>query len=215
MKQTALIFFLVLTTSLAHAEIKIVQVKGNKAVVEFHGENLSEGGTLQVADKKDQFADFDGGTAKRNISIFPEFSFSSAKATNQSASVTSVDLSGSVGANFGKYEIGGVLSFTNVSSASGTSLSLLGIGPNFEYNFVENKPGNYTIPGLGLTALYLNSSVGGGKSESGFGLRPDLFLKTFINNNFGLKFTLGYSYSKVDTVSTSGIAMSGGLMVYL
>ena len=110
-------------------------------------------------------------------------------------------LVGSYSRNFGHFEIGALLGFSNVTefnfSEIGQAMETLNprIGLVFEGNFIKNKRRNNWIPSGGLKIIYVfNEHEFGRGSDRSKGLYANLFLssKHFISSRTSINIELEY-----------------------
>lgn len=210
----------VLTSSMAMAQqFKVEKVKGNKAVIEFSGANLSPGRTYAIGGASSE--DDSGGSGDRKYVIGGSFdlqflTYSSSALAGTSSKDNLMGLLGRFGWNLENYEVGIIAGYTN-SETSTTNSAAIKAGAFFDYNLTPNRPGENSIYGASAEGSYtsITSSTGG----SILGLFVSGFAKWFVfGPSTALRVDAGYSYDKGSYTSysttTQGLAVRGGLSTY-
>ena len=164
-KATLLAFLLLFSANSFGSDfIRILKMKGDKAVVKLPDTNFEKGQNIRVDrgvwnetrelnGRRMYRTDFDAQISSVNTEV-------STTAGSADGTVTLISFSGRFGWNMKQYEVGPIFSYTATSGDSDES-SLLA-GGFFEYNFTMNEKGEIMIPYVGVDAQF-----GTGSEESG------------------------------------------------
>jgi len=210
-----------MTAPMAMAQqFKVEKVKGNKAVIEFSGGNLSAGRNYSFGGSSSEGDGGATGGARRYV-IGGNFdlqylTYSSTALAGTATKDNLIGLLGRFGWNFESSEIGFILGYANTETST-TSYSLIKAGGFYDYNLTQNRAGKNSVYGVGAEASYgsITSAAGG----SVLGVYASAFAKWFVfGPSTALRVDLGYSYDKGTYTSysttTQGLAVRGGLATY-
>ncbi|MCB0364977.1 MAG: hypothetical protein H6624_12095 [Bdellovibrionaceae bacterium] len=215
-------------------EVKVLKVKGNKAVIKIPKDmEISKGQTLMIGggdegDEEGGGSTMAKGSGSRNTALAMSFSMTSlsferttsagGKSTGDS---NTISLAVSYGWNKGWAEYGPV--FIYQSSDNGSSKSTeFDLGGYFEYNFKTNKPGEWMIPAAGIQVAWAQlSQETTGSSADGNGPLIDIYFSCKLfpwSDNFAISPTLGYRMVTYDFSeykdSYSGLVLAASIMGY-
>lgn len=207
MKMPFLLASLLISSVSFAQQIRVLKVKGNKAMVEFSGATLSPGKAYNLGG---------GSSSSRARVASGSFIFhsgtDSATGTTGSTSASSSELNlvARYGWNMEQYEAGPILLYRNVdSNYQSVHYTSIGVGGFFDYNFTPNRMSESTIwavTGEGTYGTFTPKSGSGGNS---MGLFAGGTLKWFgLTSSTALRADLGYDYQKI-TVGSSSINASG------
>jgi len=227
------LFFIFTQETYASSQLRVLEVKGNRAIVSFDGEPPKVGERLSATTSETAGPYVEARDNRylklknpRDYALGVDFAYSSLSTATRVSGVSSpstkttlMTMSGLLMFNFSVFELGPVVSvdFSQTGSAKPISTSALGV--RGDLNFIKNQPGVVFVPGVGfLGNIVLTSSDG--VSGSGLGGDAELFLKIFpFINPVSFKIGLDYTFSKTTLVNTeteiSGIQFTVGLQVYL
>ncbi|MEM7647392.1 MAG: hypothetical protein AAF203_10815, partial [Pseudomonadota bacterium] len=161
-------------TSTADEFIKIMKVKGQKAIVKLPNSNFQKGDEVKIASglftsgsemngRRKYRADFDISLGQDTVESIPDGGDSSETST------LGLDVDITFGFNGGVFEYGPIvnLEYSNAEAESSTTTTTnFGLGGFFEYNFAENTKGVEMVPYVGAQILY-NSNSATTEPESG------------------------------------------------
>ncbi|MCB0386216.1 MAG: hypothetical protein KDD43_12555 [Bdellovibrionales bacterium] len=215
-------------------EVKVLKVKGNKAVIRIPKDmDISKGQTLMIGGGGEEDEEGGGGamskgSGSRNTAIAGTFSMESLSFERETAAggkttgdSTTMSLQVSYGWNKGWAEYGPV--FVYESTDSGTSKSTeFNLGGYFEYNFKVNKPGEWMIPAAGIQVAWAQlSTESSSSSADGNGPVIDIYFSCKLfpwSDNFAIAPRLGYQMKTYDfsdyKYTYSGLVLAASLMGY-
>ncbi|MCB0350686.1 MAG: hypothetical protein KDD38_05845 [Bdellovibrionales bacterium] len=157
----------------AHAaSLKVLKIKGQKAIVQVPASmDVQVGDTLSVSEDGGGESTF-GRVEGRGSRVDGAFTYASQTIDSKTAGFsTSTDktlmtITAEYGWNTGTFEFGPLVTYGS-QSVSGVDTSTWSLGGFFEYNFIENKPGELYVPYAGVSVGYGSSDLGGGITYSG------------------------------------------------
>ncbi|MCC7403651.1 MAG: hypothetical protein IT288_04555 [Bdellovibrionales bacterium] len=224
---------LLLTLPVFGQQVKVLKVKGDKAVIKIPKDmDISKGQTLTIGGDGEEGDGEGGGAAKgsgsRNTALALGFEMTSMSSETELASgaKTSGDsneiaLDVTYGWNKGWAEYGPVFGYE--SSDNGTTKRTgFSLGGYFEYNFKTNKPGEWMIPAAGAQLAWSQlSSETNSASADGNGPMIQIYFSCKMfpwSDNFAIAPILGYRMVNYDfsayKTSMSGLVLAASLMGY-
>lgn len=186
-------------------QFRVQKVKGNKAVIEFSGQQLTPGRSYSIGKTSSGT-----GTGSRDYLIGGSLNFNSGtyqtSVLNGSSPHKDLNISARFGWNFGDYEVGPLLSYRNIDSDySGAHYSTLAGGAFFDYNMTPNRSGETHLFGGFVEGVFGTTSATNGASSSAMEFFFGGFFKWFgLGNNMALRGDLGYDYYKATASGVSG-----------
>ena len=159
-------FGLMSNPAMADDFIKIMKVKGRKAIVKLPNANFEKGDEVkidsggfssgsQMNGRRMYRADFDATLGQQTVETVPDGGESS------TTSATGLDATLTFGWNQKQYEYGPIVSLEYASASSDAATSTttgFGVGGFFEYNFAMNQQGVEMVPYVGGQLLYNSSN---------------------------------------------------------
>lgn len=225
MKLWLVIASLMAFSSAAHAQqkIRVKKVKGNSALIESIGGQLTPGMTYDLISPEDMGGD-EYSSNNRRYSVGLNFFMNNVKSDASGAvNVTNIDTSLRFGWNFGSIEIGPQVSYsTTIASVTSTTYK---IGAFADYNIIPNIPGEAFLYGLGVVGAFGQHDPGG--NDVNGDLKYDLmdafvgpFIKWFPTGGpYGFRLDVGYLYERQNTttqgtLTVTGFSSSAGIFAY-
>ncbi len=209
--------FVVLNAGVAQAmesttkTIRVVKSKGQRALVIFPNSVAPQTGeTYRIIDSFEEGWSEESAFPQRNytIDLSSQVGRSSTTAGSTSVATTGLAFDARFGLNWQNIELGPAVSILYAGVGT-TSTSVIGFGGFVDFNFIENRPGTFFVPGVGV-----NAGVKIQSSTMSFGAGADLFLKVFVfDNATALKIALlgDYYSGKVGAVNVASMTLGLGL----
>lgn len=201
-------------------QFNVVQVKGNRAIVEVQtGEKLKVGESYSVGKTNGEEESSNNAKGARNYLLGLDLSLSSTKSDSAGA-VTVLEMGGVVkfGWNKKKYEFGpvGIFEYTKLGSLEPSTT--FGIGGFGTYNFQNNEPGTELIFSGDAQFVYTTQKQGS-SSTNGYDIQLGPFVKWFgLSGDHCITGGLVFSFNKQSPtggdVTTSGIKAIAGISTY-
>lgn len=219
---TAIIFFLCASISQAQ-QLNVIQVKGNRAIVEVQtGEKLKVGESYAVG-KVDGEVSLDpvaAGKGSRNYLIGLDFGFSNTKVDTAGAqSVTAMNSSLKFGWNKKQYEYGPLLAFDYSKSGNLDPNYTFGVGGFGTYNFQPNIIGTDLIFSGDAEFTFAQTKQGSANAFNSMGLTVGPFAKWYgISDDHCIRGGLVFSWDRTSPatgdVTATGIQAIVGISTY-
>jgi len=225
-----LVLALILISSTSFAQqFRVEKVKGNKAVIQFSGTSLSQGGTYSIGGGSSSTRAT--GSGSRDYVIGGSFGYYSGSDTteypppstafNSKNSSSDLSLLARFGWNKETYEAGAILKYRNVDSDyTFYHYNAFSGGGFYDYNFSPNRPGGDSmIYSVTAEATFGSFSPKGGSGGSAMDYFLGGSMKWFgLNSNFAIRTDLGYSYQKISpsggTLTSQGFGLRAGIASY-
>lgn len=221
---TTIIMFL-LSTSMVHAQqLNVIQVKGNRAIVEVQtGEKLKVGESYAVG-KVDGEVSLDpvaAGKGSRNYLLGLDFTLSNTKADVSGAqSVMTINTDLKFGWNKKQYEWGPLVSLDYTKSGNADPTYTWGAGVFGTYNFEPNVIGTDLIFSGDADFVFSQTKQGSADPVNSMGVTVGPFVKWFgLSDDHCIRGGLVFSWSRVspasgDPITTTGIKAVVGISTY-
>lgn len=200
---------------------KVVKVSGKKAIVQFPDDARPRvGQTIDLSGGGGGDMGGGGGGGSRATIIGGSAALSSLSAGGGS-STTQLEVSARYGWNNGTMEYGPLGALTYASS-TGSSSRVIAAGGFFDYNLVENTPGNDLVYGLGAQASFASTSRTPGSAEvtgTQMSFQGGGQFKWFpLGNTVAVRGDAVYKYTSWSeggiSGNDSGIVVLGGFYIY-
>lgn len=217
------------STALGFEFMKILKVKGDKAIVKLPDSSFKEGESVRL-DRGVRSSE-NKMNGRRMYTTNISFAYQNTTEEIKSDSTTSdsgaslLSLVGRFGFNKVQYEYGPSIEYSSQSDDSDDSEKTnLKIGGFFEYNFKPNQKGEMLVPYAGVSMFHrsYSSAVGSADSEStGIGYDFEGGIKYFpYNDHFNIRGGLRWGSSSLEnsdtdsTQTTTKTALFAGIGVY-
>lgn len=196
-------------------QLNVIQVKGNRAIVEVQdGNTLSVGQTIHAGNGSSS-----AGKGSRNKLIGLDVAFANTKPNIAgSASTMSFTATGKYGWNHKDFEFGPVASLNYIKESGKDATTAFGLGAFGTYNFQPNISGTSTIFSLDAEGLFTQQKTTG-TSSSGMAFSAGPFMKWFgVSDDHAIRAGVVYSMEKSKVgnldVTTSGFKAVAGISTY-
>lgn len=219
---TTIIFLFGVSISQAQ-QLNVIQVKGNRAIVEIQtGEKLKVGESYAVG-KVDGEVSLDpvaSGKGSRNYLIGLDFAFSNTKVDTAGAqSVMAISTALKFGWNKKQYEYGPLVAFDYSKSGSLKPTYVWGVGAFGTYNFQPNIIGTDLIFSGDAEFTFAQTKQGEADSFNSMGLTVGPFAKWYgISDDHCIRGGLVFSWDRTSPatgdVTTTGLQAVVGISTY-
>lgn len=204
-------------------QLNVIQVKGNRAIVEVQtGEKLKVGESYAVG-KVDGEVSLDpvaAGKGSRNYLIGLDFALANTKADTAGAqSVMAIDTAFKFGWNKKQYEWGPLFTLDYTKTGSVKPTYTWGLGAFGTYNFQPNIIGTDLIFSADADFVFSSTKAGNADAVNSMGLTVGPFAKWYgISDDHCIRGGLVFAWSRVSPasgdVTTTGIKAIVGISTY-
>lgn len=218
------VLVILVTNSVSHAQqLNVIQVKGNRAIVEIQtGEKLKVGESYAVGkvDGEVIMEPVETKKGNRNYLVGMDLTFSNTKDDTANAT-TQIEFDGTIKFGWNKriYEYGPLVSLDYKKNGSLKPEYTFGIGAFGSYNFQPNNIGTELIFSGDLDLQYKLTNTPSGDSYNAMSFTVGPFVKWFgVSDDHcvrgGLVFAWNHSSPATSDVTTTGLKAVIGLSTY-
>ncbi|MES2801513.1 MAG: hypothetical protein V4654_03390 [Bdellovibrionota bacterium] len=218
-----MIMFLIGATASQAQQLNVIQVKGNRAIVEIQtGQKLKVGESYAVGkvDGEVSLGPVASSKGSRNNLIGLDFSFSNTKADAAGAqSVLAIDTTVKFGWNKKQYEYGPLLAFNYSKSGSLKPNYTLGVGAFGTYNFQPNIIGTDLVFSGDAEFVFAQTKQGSADSFNTLGFAAGPFAKWYgLSNDHCIRGGIVFSWDRTSPstgdVTNTGLQAVVGISTY-